>query len=105
MNADVVSTGANVAHPFLIGDPSILNGVVVHRCNKEFCGYLPLPRFLARKYEIACIICTIMYGSYGRTCKSMQASISIAMKRKLGSEAASIADLCFWKVGNKNVSR
>jgi hypothetical protein len=45
MNADVVSIGANVAHPFLIDDPSISHGVVVHRCNKEFYGFLPLPIF------------------------------------------------------------
>jgi hypothetical protein len=56
MNADVVSIGANVAHPFLIDDPSISHGVVVHRCNKEFCGYSPLSHFLARKDEIACIL-------------------------------------------------
>jgi hypothetical protein len=56
MVADVVSIGANVAHPFLINDPSISHGVVVHRCNKEFCGFLPSPHFLARKDEIACML-------------------------------------------------
>jgi hypothetical protein len=104
MNADVVSIGANVAHPFPIEEPSISHGVVMHGCNKEFCGFLPLPHFLAGKDEIACMFLhNNVWGSYGRTCKSMQA-ISIAMKRKLGSEVASIANSCFWKVGNKNVS-
>jgi hypothetical protein len=45
MNANVVSIGANVAHPFLIDTPSISHGVGVHRCNKEFYGFLPLPQF------------------------------------------------------------
>jgi hypothetical protein len=39
MDSDVDSIGANVAHPFLIDDPSISHGVVVHCCNKEFCGF------------------------------------------------------------------
>jgi hypothetical protein len=70
---------------------------------------LPLPHFLARKDEIACItfLHNDVQGDYGRTCKSMQA-ISIAMKRKLWSEAASIADSIrvFGRYEcNKNVSQ
>jgi hypothetical protein len=36
MDANVVSIGVNVAHPFLMDDPSIPHGVILHRCNKEF---------------------------------------------------------------------
>jgi hypothetical protein len=57
MNTDAVSIGSNVAHPFLIDNPLISHGVAVHRCNKEFYGFLPLsPHFLARQDEIACIL-------------------------------------------------
>ncbi len=57
MNAYVVTIGMNVAHQFLIDDPSILHGVVMHhRLDEEFCGFLPLPHFLAGKDVIACML-------------------------------------------------
>jgi hypothetical protein len=56
MNRIVVTEGVNEVYPFLIDDPSISHGVIVHCLDEEFCSFLPLPHFLARKDEIACML-------------------------------------------------
>jgi hypothetical protein len=57
MSVDVITNGAISAQPFLIDDPSIWHGVVMHCLDYEqFCGFLPLPHFLAEKEEIACML-------------------------------------------------